>query len=335
MSMIEARLPLGGYQLAPEPAETVSSAPSVARAPMPHTYTLTPIVPPNSISGRALVAVIAIMSFLAALTLGAVVLVRGAAAEWQSQVAREMTIQIRPAEGRDIDAEVGRAVDLVRTTPGIAEAKAFTKEESARLLEPWLGTGLSLDELPIPRMIVVTIAPGGAPDLDRLRKTLAERVTGASLDDHRGWVERMRAMTRAAVAVGIGVLGLVLAATVLLVAFATRGAMAANRAIVEVLHFVGAKNRYIAGQFQRHFLWLGLKGAGVGGGAAIALFLAAGMLAGRTQGTASEDHVQALLGSLALGPQGYAGIVGVIVLVAAVTAITSRYTVHRTLSALE
>jgi cell division transport system permease protein len=102
-----------------------------------------------------------------------------------------------------------------------------------------------------------------------------------------------------------------------------------------VLHFVGAKNRYIAGQFQRHFLWLGLKGAGVGGGAAIALFLAAGMLAGRTQGTASEDHVQALLGSLALGPQGYAGIVGVIVLVAAVTAITSRYTVHRTLSALE
>ena len=111
-------------------------------------------------------------------------------------------------------------------------------------------------------MIVVTIAAGGAPDLDRLRKTLAERVTGASLDDHRAWVERMRTMTRAAVVVGIGVLGLVLAATVLLVAFATRGAMAANRAIVEVLHFVGAKNRYIAGQFQRHFLCARPQGGG-------------------------------------------------------------------------
>jgi cell division transport system permease protein len=333
MSMIEARLPLGDYQLVAEPAEAVEAAPAVVRGPMPNT--MTPIVPPNSISGRALVAVIAIMSFLAALTLGAVVLVRGAAAEWQSQVAREMTIQIRPAEGRDVDAEVTRTLDLVRSTPGIADAKAFSKEDSARLLEPWLGTGLALDELPIPRMIVVTIAAGGTPDLERLRKTLAERVTGASLDDHRAWVERMRTMTRAAVAIGIGVLGLVLAATVLLVAFATRGAMAANRAIVEVLHFVGAKNRYIAGQFQRHFLWLGLKGAGIGGGAAVALFLAAGVLAGRHSGSAGEDQAQALFGSLVLGPPGYAGIVGVMVLVAAVTAITSRLTVHATLAALE
>jgi cell division transport system permease protein len=334
MSMIEARLPLGGSHLVQaEPGEALHAAPAMVRTPMPHATTA--IVPPNSISGRALVAVIAIMSFLAALTLGAVVLVRGAAAEWQSQVAREMTIQIRPAEGRDVEAEVARAVELVRGTPGFAAAKALSKEESARLLEPWLGTGLSLDELPIPRMIVVTVAAGGAPDLDRLRKTLAERVAGASLDDHRGWVERMRTMTRTAVAIGVGVLGLVLAATVLLVAFATRGAMAANRAIVEVLHFVGAKNRYIAGQFQRHFLWLGLKGAGLGGGATVGLYLAAGLIGGRYRATATEDQVEALFGSLTLGLAGYAGIAGVVVLVAAVTAITSRYTVHRTLGALE
>ena len=71
------------------------------------------------------------------------------------------------------------------------------------------------------------------------------------------------------------------------------------------------------------------------GGVAVALFLGAGMLADRYQGAGSEDQVQALFGSLALGPQGYAGIVGVIVLVAAVTAITSRVTVHATLGALE
>ena len=210
-------------------------------------------------------------------------LVRGAAGEWQSQVAREMTIQIRPAEGRDIDGSVAKALSISCAKHRVSRRESALEGGVARLLEPWLGTGLSLDDLPIPRMIVVTIAPGGAPDLDRLRKTLAERVTGASLDDHRAWVERMRAMTRAAVVVGIGVLGLVLAATVLLVAFATRGAMAANRAIVEVLHFVGAKNSYIAGQFQRHFLWLGLKGASIGGGAAVALFLAAGVFAGRRE----------------------------------------------------
>ncbi len=64
----------------------------------------TPLVPRNSISGRALVAVVAIMTFLASLTTGAVMLVNQAASEWQSDVAREVTIQVVPAPGRDVDA---------------------------------------------------------------------------------------------------------------------------------------------------------------------------------------------------------------------------------------
>ena len=55
--------------------------------------------------------------------------------------------------------------------------------------------GLALDELPVPRIIVVAIAPGEAPDLDKLREALAEQVPPASLDDHRGFVDHMRAMT--------------------------------------------------------------------------------------------------------------------------------------------
>src|SRR5213076_1654899 len=102
----------------------------------------TPIVPANSISGRALIAVVAIMSFLASLTTGGVMLVRVAAGEWQSDVAREVTIQIRPASGRDLDAMVANATELARKQPGVNHVRAFSKEESARLLEPWLGSGI-------------------------------------------------------------------------------------------------------------------------------------------------------------------------------------------------
>jgi cell division transport system permease protein len=109
------------------------------------------IVPADSISGRALLAVIAIMTFLAALTLGAVVLVRSVAGDWQSAVAREITIQLRPSEQRDIEADVRKAVALAQATPGIAGVRPYTREESARLLEPWLGSGLELGELPVPR----------------------------------------------------------------------------------------------------------------------------------------------------------------------------------------
>src|SRR6476661_8971829 len=70
------------------------------------------IVPADSIAGRALLAVVAIMTFLAALTLGAVVLVRSAAGDWQSAVAREVTIQLRPSEQRDIEADLRQAAAL-------------------------------------------------------------------------------------------------------------------------------------------------------------------------------------------------------------------------------
>ena len=207
------------------------------------------------------------MTFLAAVTSGGVAMVIGAASEWQSDIAREITIQVRPVAGRDIEAEVASAAQIARMTVGIEDVRVFSRQESERLLEPWLGPGLSLAELPVPRMIAVRIAPSSAPDAAALRQALARDIAGASLDDHRGWIERMRRMATTAIAGGIAVLGLVLSATILSVAFATRGAMASNRPIVEVLHFVGAKDAYIAAQFQRHFLTLGLKGGAIGGGA--------------------------------------------------------------------
>ena len=294
----------------------------------------TPIVPKRSIAGRALVAVVAIMTFLASLTTGAVMLVRSSAVEWQSDVAREITIQIRPAERRDLDAEVARAVEIARAVPGVGEVRAYSKEESAGLLEPWLGSGLSLDDLPVPRMIVVKL-PSGGVDLAPLRKALAERVAGASLDDHRAWIDRMRTMAQTTIAGGIGLLILMLAATVLSVIFATRGAMATNRPIVEVLHFIGAKSGYIAGQFQRHFLMLGLEGGLIGGGFAMLLFGAAGIAARMSAGTAGGDQVAILFGSFALGWDGYLAILAQILLVAVVTAIASRRTVNRTLETVE
>src|SRR5215472_7408489 len=130
---------------------TVARPASAAELPR----STTSIVPRRSISGRALIAVVAIMTFLASLTTGAVMLVLGSAAEWQSDVAREMTIQILPAPGRDLDAEARTAAEIARAVPGIAGVRPYTAAESAHLLEPWLGTGLAIDALPVPRIIVL------------------------------------------------------------------------------------------------------------------------------------------------------------------------------------
>src|SRR5271154_2912431 len=227
---------------------------------------LSPIVPRASISGRALVAVVAIMTFLASITTGAVLLVSASAAEWQSEVASEITIQVRPTPGRDVDRDAAAVADAMRAQSGIVEVRPFTREESAKLLEPWLGSGLSLDALPVPRVLVARVEPGSAVDLEALRRRVTQAAPTASVDDHRAWIDRMRSMTGATVIAGIAILALVIVATIISVSFATRGAMAANRPIVEVLHFVGAGDRYIANRFQRHFLRLCPGGRRIGGG---------------------------------------------------------------------
>src|SRR6201999_696404 len=113
---------------------------------------LSPIVPRGSIAGRALVAVVAIMTFLASITTGAVLLISASAAEWQSDVASEITVQVRPTPGRDIERDVTAVAEAMRAQSGILEIRPFTKDESAKWLEPWLGSGLSLDDLPVPRV---------------------------------------------------------------------------------------------------------------------------------------------------------------------------------------
>jgi cell division transport system permease protein len=295
----------------------------------------TPLVPRNSIAGRALIAVVAIMTFLASLTTGAVLLIGSAASEWQSDVSREVTIQLVPAPGRDLDSAVDKAAAVARAFPGIGEVRAYSKEESSKLLEPWLGNGLTLDELPVPRLIVVKIAAGAAPDIPQLRRLLTAQVPGAMLDDHRGWIDRMRAMAGTAVAAGVGILFLVIAATMLSVTFATRGAMATNKPVIEVLHFVGAKNGFIAGRFQRHFLFLGLQGGAIGGGIAIVLFALAGVISGWFAGTAGGEQTTAMFGSFSIGITGYVAVLGQVVLIALVTAVTSRHTVNRTLDMID
>jgi cell division transport system permease protein len=317
------------HSLSPANADAPPAAPGRAARGQ------TPFVPQATISARALIGVVAIMTFLASLTIGAVALVRAAALEWQSGVAREMTVQIRPAAGRDMEMDVAKAATIARAFPGVSDVKPYSREESTRLLEPWLGSGLQFEDLPIPRIVVLRIAPGAVPDISELRKSLTEQIPTASLDDHRGFVARMRAMSDAALLLGIAVLVLVLLATVLSVTFATRAAMATNRHVIEVLHLIGAKDSFIASRFQRHFLQLGFKGGLLGGSAAIALFVLADLAGNWFTGTAAGDQFAAMFGTVSIGVLGYAAILAQICLVAMVTGATSHRTVNRTIETIQ
>jgi cell division transport system permease protein len=293
-----------------------------------------PLVPAASIAGRALVTVIAIMTFLASLTAGTAMLIAHSAQDWRGAVAREMTIQVMPVVGRDIEADVTQAVAAAQSIGGVAQVYAYTKAQSEALLQPWLGSGLDLSELPVPRLIVVKLAANAQLDVDALRNAVTAKVPSAMIDDHRLWLERLSIMASTVVVIATIICILVMIAMVLAVGFATRGAMAGNREIIEVLHLVGAADGYISRQFQRHFFRLGLRGGAIGGGAAILVFILAGTLSALMRATAGGDQMQAMFGSFALGAKGYGAIVLIACAMGIITGLVSRIIVFRHLRRL-
>lgn len=292
------------------------------------------IVPPDSLSGSPLLVVIAIMSFLAALTIGAVSIVQSAVHDWQNDVAREVTIQLKPLVGRDIERELTKAIALATDTRGVKGVRALSEAESKALLSPWLGSNVDLADLPVPRLIVVELSDPLNADIESLKDRLTTEVAGAQMDDHRVWAERLQAMAGTTTAGGLTILGLVLTATILIVIFATRGAMNSNRETIAVLHFVGAANDFIAREFQRHFLIQGFKGASMGGLVAVAIFLSLNLIE-PSANTPSGIQERAFLGDIQLDLWGFGGIGLVVLIVALFTSLTTRLTVRRTLRTID
>jgi cell division transport system permease protein len=293
------------------------------------------IVPQRSVQSKALLAVIVIMSFLACLTIGAVGMIRATADSWASEISREITIQIKPDDALDMEKALAEARDLALSFVGTKTGTVLDKAATSRLLEPWLGAGLDIDELPVPRLVVITIDERNPPDFAAMRDALQKKIPQAYLDDHRTWVDRLVSMARTTVVIGSAVLGLVFFAMVLTVIFATRGALAGNRHIVEVLHFVGAESSFVAQEFQKHFLLISLKGSLAGAFLAAGSFAAAGWWQSSSIATPESDQATALFGAFTIDWTGYVGIFLTMLVIAALTTLTARFTVMRTIDEID
>jgi cell division transport system permease protein len=294
-----------------------------------------PLIPRDSVAGRALVVVIAIMTFLACLTAGAALLVVDASRVWRSDVLRDATIQVKPRPGDDIDGLVAKAVGIASQAPGVEYTHAYSKAESEKLLEPWLGDGLDLSQLPIPRLVIVRFRGQRPEDFAALRAALAPAVPQANLDDHRVWAARIGTMADAVVVLAAALFALMMLAMGTAIGFATRGAMAGNREIVEVLHLVGASDAFIAREFQTHFRRLGFRGSIIGGLAAIAFFATASLLSFWWAHSPGGEEIAAMFGSFALDSYGYVALALVCAAVTLLTGLLSREIVIRHLRTLQ
>ncbi|MGB0087603.1 MAG: ABC transporter permease [Rhodomicrobiaceae bacterium] len=293
-----------------------------------------PIVPPGSVTGRALVVVIGIMGFLACLTAGAVYMINQSASDWLHDVASEVTVQVKPEGSQDeVEKRSETIVKFLTGQIGVRSVELLTLDQSAELVEPWLGQVSGIKDLPFPRLIAVEVDRENPPDIATLRAALTSKFPSASLDDHRAWQQQIRRVTGSLALGGFVIIILMAAATVGIVVSAARSAIASNREIVEVLNFVGAEERFIARQFERHFLKLGIRAGVVGATAAGSIFYCLPIMTEYLSGAATHAEIHRLVGTGRLDFFGYVSLLLVVVVIAAICLLTSRFGVRRILNA--
>ncbi len=276
------------------------------------------VIPSSSTGGRSLYAVIAIMCFLASLALGLTLSVRQTASTYASDLSGAVTIQIKPNDAADPALQMSLVLEILQGTEGLYDIAPLSAQEAAALVEPYIGRGNLPADLQIPQIVTVRLDPARAPDLTGLSERLARDVPGASLNDHSRWKSKLLGFSSSLQAVSMAALSLIVFAAVAIVAFATRAAMAANKQIVEVLHLIGAKDSFIAGEFQKHFVRLGLLSGLTG-----ALFAAMTLwTAGRLAGSGTEYFIP----GLTLGFDAYLALLLVPLLSALVAMLTARLT---------
>jgi cell division transport system permease protein len=209
-------------------------------------------------TARFLPWLIAPTVYLVAIALAFMLALGGALREWDRGLAGTMTVEIPP--GPTSDAGVTAALKTLTATPGIASAAVLDAATEGKLLQPFLGTAVAPGELDLPRLIDVRVAAGGGLDLTALRTKLTAAAPGATLDDHQQWLDRLYSLALSVEATAFAIAAMVSAASVLTVIFTTRAGLAVHRDVIELLHMMGARDGYIARQFEREALRLGFAG---------------------------------------------------------------------------
>lgn len=219
-------------------------------------------VPPTGYTARLTLLTSGAMAFLAVFALALSLATGRLADRWSAELAQTSTLRISAPQDQ-MDAQTLAALEVLRTTPGVADSRALEADEQRALLAPWFGPDLPVETLPIPQLIEV-IADGDGYDVAGLRARLQAEVPGAVLDDHTRWREPLVEAAARLRLLGFVSILLIAGATGAMITLAANAALAANAQLIRVMRLVGARDIYIARAFVRRFTLRALLGAAIG-----------------------------------------------------------------------
>ena len=232
----------------------------------------------RALSDRLLPFLVAAMAFLAALALAGFLAAAGLADRWQHGAEAAVTIQVpapaAPASGTEGTGatRLARVLALLHEDPAIGAARVLSAAELDALLRPWLGAGSRRLALPLPAVIAVRLMQPSA-SLDRLSRVLEKAAPGTLVESHSVWAGRLTVLAESLQASAAIALLVVTAVAVAVVAVATHSGLATRREAIEIVHGLGATDRYIAARFAARAMRLALLGAIAGAASVLPVLL--------------------------------------------------------------
>ncbi len=278
-----------------------------------------------------LVLLIALMSFLAVLSISGTIAMDTMTNRWSSGLENKVTVEIsvETKEGHILSQEtIGQETlelyKMLSKHPDVKSADVLGYEDIQELLSPWLGDSMNMKDIPLPGLIAVELQNIDEDGLQAFTKDIEKTSRYAQLETHREWLSDLIHFTKTLQTLALIITIIIGFITVIAIAYAVRTRLALHHNEVELLHHMGARDNYIAEQFRGHAIALSFKGGVIGTAAGLVVTYALTLL--------SSHSGTDLIPVIHIGAWGIVILCAVPILVCIVAVATSQLTVLRNLA---
>ena len=140
---------------------------------------------------------------------------------------------------------------------GVKSVRVLDSNDIEKLMTPWLGNKVDISELPIPALLDVGLKDDGSINYDEVTRGLKQITPNATIDNHRLWLNRLLKFASSLKHTAMLVLLMVAGICALSIYYSTRTSLWINRETLEILHVVGATDKYIANQYALNYAKIG------------------------------------------------------------------------------
>lgn len=201
-----------------------------------------------------------IYMYLFVVVFAIVMAVSSMASNWEKDIMGAITVQIIPVEdeNKHIDVEkteeqLNKVLHYMENISGVKSVHALDTQTIEKLMRPWLGSKVDISSLPIPQLLDIQLKPNAEINYDEITFGLHKVTPNASIDNHRLWLNKLIKFATSLKTIALSVLLMVVAIGAFSIYYSARTSLNINIASIEILHIIGAQDKYIANQYAKSY----------------------------------------------------------------------------------